>query len=201
MPVKSLRRGPSAGGAPADFLNRSNAVDVYVDGATGAVVVGSGASGTTTATTYVGSGMVSATAATLAVTSALHNGKTIVLNRAAGVTVTLPAATGTGARFRFSIATALSAATHVIKVANATDYMRGVIVSKDDGSASSVISWATANSGSVATESDTLTMDGSTQGGNIGDIIEIEDIASAVFRVSGFTKSSGTEATPFSAGV
>jgi len=32
MPIKSLRRGPSAGGAPADFLNRPNAVDVYPSG-------------------------------------------------------------------------------------------------------------------------------------------------------------------------
>lgn len=145
--------------------------------------------------------ITSATAATLAVTQAAHDGRTIVLNRAGGVTVTLPTATGSGARFRFTIGTALSAASHVIQVADGTDYMRGGLVSKDDGSASTVIAWATSNSGTLATESDTITLDGSTKGGLLGDLIEIEDIGTDLWRVSGFTKSSGTEATPFSAAV
>jgi hypothetical protein len=40
--------------------------------------------------------VVNATAATLTVTAALHANKTITLNRAGGIAVTLPDATGTG---------------------------------------------------------------------------------------------------------
>jgi hypothetical protein len=145
--------------------------------------------------------VISATAATLALTAALHAGRVVQLNRAAGITVTLPAATGTGNIYRLSIATALSAASHVIAVVDGTDFMRGLILSKDDGTASSVIAWATANSGTLATESDTITLDGSTKGGNLGDLIELEDIATDTWRVTGFTKSSGSEVTPFSAAV
>lgn len=50
MPTKNIQRGPSAGGAPAGFINGGNANDVYVDGATDQLVVGTGASGSSSQT-------------------------------------------------------------------------------------------------------------------------------------------------------
>src|SRR6266853_2927937 len=47
MPNKNIRRGPAAGGAPSDFINRPTANDIYVDGSTDIVTVGTGTSGTT----------------------------------------------------------------------------------------------------------------------------------------------------------
>src|SRR5882672_8625156 len=50
MPVKSLRRGPSAGGNPVDFKSRPTANDVYVDGSTDVLVFSTGTSGTSSKT-------------------------------------------------------------------------------------------------------------------------------------------------------
>jgi len=138
---------------------------------------------------------------TAALTAALHAGKTVVLNLATGFVTTLPAATGTGNSYLIYVGISASGGSYVIQVASGTDIMRGIVVSKDDGTSSSVISWATANTGTTATESDTVTLDGSTKGGLIGDCFEFTDIAAGVWAVQGFTKSSGTEATPFSAAV
>jgi len=54
--------------------------------------------------------LVTITDATLAVTQALHEGKLVVLDRAGGVAVTLPAATGSGARYRFFVKTTFTTA-------------------------------------------------------------------------------------------
>ena len=54
---------------------------------------------------HMHSGIVNATAATLTVTKDLHSGQTVTLNRAGGVAVTLPAATGTGCVYRFVVGT------------------------------------------------------------------------------------------------
>jgi hypothetical protein len=48
---------------------------------------------------------------------------------------------------------------------------------------------------------DTITWNGTTTGGYVGDMIEIEDIASGLFQVKVLGKATGTEATPFSAAV
>lgn len=143
----------------------------------------------------------SATTSTLTVTASAHAGRTVVLNRAGGIAVTLPAATGTGNKYKFIVGTALSAASHTIAVASNTDYMRGVSIVFSDNAANAVIGWATADTGTVATESDTITLDGSTKSGYIGTTIELEDIATAVFVVRITGKATGTEATPFSVAV
>lgn len=143
----------------------------------------------------------SATAATLTVTAAAHAGRTIVLNRAGGITVTLPAATGTGNKYKFIVGTALSAASHVIAVASNTDYMRGVSIVFSDNAANAVIGWATADTGTVATESDTITLDGSTTGGLKGAFVRLRDVATNLWQVSVVSDASGTEASPFSATV
>ena len=138
--------------------------------------------------------LVSATAATLAVTAAAHDGKVIVLNRAAGVTVTLPAATGSGAVFRFVVGTAVTSNSDIIKVADATDVVQGALVVTDqaDGSA--------ATFGTVAA-SDTISLNGGTTGGLAGGLITLIDVATNLYAVTGTVVGNGTEATPFSATV
>lgn len=148
-----------------------------------------------------GQGVVNCTAATLTVTEALHAGRTITLNLAAGIVVTLPAATGTGNKYRFVVGTTFTGAAS-IKVASGTDYMIGVATLFQDAG-DTVVGFATANTGTVATESDTITLfsAGNTTGGFKGAYVEVEDIASAVFAVKYVSDAAGTEATPFSAAV
>lgn len=139
--------------------------------------------------------VVSAAAATLAVTELAHDGKVIVLNKADGVTATLPAATGSGARFTFIVGTTVTSNGYIIKVADATDLMDGVILAADDTATPVALVWVT------AADSDTITLDGSTKGGLIGDRVELVDIATNQYAVHGVLKQSGTEASPFSATV
>lgn len=124
-----------------------------------------------------------------------HDGRTLLLDRAAGVAVTLPKATGSGAKYKFRIKTLATSNNYIIKVGNTTDIMQGVIMALSDGS-DAVLGWET------AADSDTITLNRTTQGtAKVGHVIEVEDIASGVYAVSGMISQSGTEATPFSAGV
>lgn len=122
--------------------------------------------------------------------------KTIVLDRAAGITVTLPAllATGSGKKVRFFVKTTASGGNYVIQVANATDIIQGVIIQRGDDAASL--------GGFITTgTSDTITLNGGTQGGFAGDFLELQDVGANIWAVRGSTQATGAEATPFSAAV
>lgn len=137
--------------------------------------------------------ITNATAATLAITEADHEGQTITLNRAGGIAVTLPAATGGGAKYRFIVGTTFTSA-GTIKVANSSDVMTGTAVLFQDAG-DTVVGFAT---GATA---DTVTLDGSTTGGLKGAHVVLEDIAANLWFVHYVSDASGTEATPFSATV
>jgi hypothetical protein len=130
------------------------------------------------------------TSATLSVTSS-YNGTVIPLNRAAGVTVTLPAATGSQAVYRFVLSTAVTSNSTVIQVANSTDVMAG----------SAAVGGSTGSVFSTLPASDTITMNGSTTGGLAGSFIELIDIAAGDWIVRAALVGSGSPATPFSAAV
>lgn len=137
---------------------------------------------------------VNTTATTLAVTAALHANRTVTISSAAAIAVTLPQATGTGNKYKFVMAVAATATSHTIKVANATDVMTGysfcVTTTSDN-----------AEGFKTSATSDTITLNGTTLGGVVGDIIEIEDIKTGIFSVRLSCAPTGTEATPFSATV
>lgn len=140
-------------------------------------------------------------AATKAMTP-LDVGGNFYLDRAAGITVTLPVATGSGGKIRFRILVSLTSNNYIVKVATATDYFIGIIGSLTDDATPFARAWATANTGTVGTESDTITLNLTTQGtGAKGQWLEFEDIAPNIWAVSGFVAASGAEVTPFSAGV
>jgi hypothetical protein len=139
--------------------------------------------------------IVAAAGATLAVTEALHDGKIITLDKADGMTVTLPAATGSGAVFTF-VAGILMTADCVIQVNGTpgTDIMTG----------HSFLATATETTGvlfATAADSDTITLNGSTSGGLKGNVVRVVDIASGLYWVEAVGAASGAEVTPFSAAV
>lgn len=116
------------------------------------------------------------------------------INAAAGLTLTLPAASGSGDVYRFYVGTTVTSNSVVIRVANASDTMSGLAVSAADGG-NTVNGWETAST------SDTITFDGSTTGGLVGDMVTLEDVAANKWAVQIVSSSTGTEATPFSAAV
>ena len=156
------------------------------------------ASGTLTVTGGVTGGAVNVTDATVAVTALAHAGKTIVMSRAAGVTATLPAATGTGNVYTFVIGTTATTNANIIKVANATDVMDGSVNLQQDTDVDGTLKMWRADAGD-----DTMTFAGAaTTGGIVGGYIQCTDYKAGFWSCQAFTQSGGgAEATPFSATV
>lgn len=194
--IRSITRRPTLPGYATD-----GSAPFYVDSDDNKIKVVPAGSGTTEIEILQSYAPVAVTAATLAVTKALHANKTVYLNRAAGIIATLPAATGTGDKYRFVVGATTTGAT-TISVPNTTDFMVGTALLLQD-SGDTVAGFATANTGTVATESDIITLfaTGNTTGGIKGAIVELEDVASAVWAVKYISDAAGTEVTPFSAGV
>lgn len=134
---------------------------------------------------------------TLAATEAAHEGRIIALDTLTGSVVTLPAATGSGGRYRFITTVLATSNSHVIKVANASDTMIGqVLVMPDDAATGPVIYFRAGGT------DDTITLNRSTTGSTaLSDHFELIDIAANKWFVAGVTSATGTEATPFSATV
>lgn len=135
--------------------------------------------------------------------TAADNGKVILLDTAAGSVVTLPAATGSGITYRFLVTVIATSNSHKVQVANATDFMIGIATTVSDDAPPTVKGFAAANSGTVATNSDTITLNRTTTGSTVvGESFTLTDIVSATWQVRDFlTASTGTEATPFTAAV
>lgn len=129
----------------------------------------------------------------LSLTVTSHDGKTINLDTLTGSTVTLPAATGSGARFRFVISVLATSNSHVIITSPLTDFMQGIIMTMSDDAGAPVKAYA----GQATTN--TITLNRTTTGCvSLGEVIEVDDFAAGMWQVFGFTSSTGTEATPFS---
>ena len=138
--------------------------------------------------------LVTVDSATATVTSAAHSGRTVLLDRAAGQALTLPAATGSGNSYKFFVATTITSNSTTIKVADATDVMAGMaIVANDGGNTASIFE--------TAADSDTITFNGGTTGGIKGAVVELQDVAANLWSVVVRTAATDTEATPFSATV
>lgn len=142
--------------------------------------------------------------ATLTLTAALHRGKTIALNAIAGSVVTLPAATGTGDRYNFLVSVLATSNSHIVQVASATDFMVGLVLGSRIDAGNAVLGFAAANSGTVATNSDTITLNRTTTGSvSVGEHFTLIDVATATWEVSDalLSATGAAFATPFSAAV
>lgn len=138
---------------------------------------------------------VAVTSSTVTLSHDTHAGRLVVLNRAAGIAVTLPAATGTGDVYRLHVLATFTGAS-TIKVASASDEMQGnAVLFADSG--------ATVVGFSAVDNDDTIDMFGTSNstGGLFGAHYVLEDIASGYWRVEVISDAGGTEATPFSATV
>ena len=136
--------------------------------------------------------------ATDAVTVTEHAGRTLLLGEVGGnalVTLTLPVATGSGATYKF-IVSVTNTSNYVIAVPDANNTIDGVMLYLDeDGTAVTAFPTVAA--------SDTITLNGTTTGGVLGDYLEIVDIAADQYHVRGVMRvpAGSNPVTPFSAAV
>lgn len=173
---------------PTSMVNRLMGLEAFTDALSlpaGTTIGGSTVDPTNALVT------VPAATTTLTVTQALHAGKTILLASTAGLAITPPAATGTGAAYRICFTATISGGnvTWDAKAGNASDVFYGWLQTYKATTFTPYI---------TASNSNLLTFDGTTRGGIKGDMIEIRDVATNVWIVSGFTNQTGTIATPFS---
>jgi hypothetical protein len=122
-----------------------------------------------------------------------HESRMIIMGGAgAARTFTLPAATGSGSIYTFVVG-AVNTSNYLIKTAAGTDTFDGSIINGDSDTAGACRMW------SPAATDDTITLNGTTTGGSsIGDWVEVQDIATNQWAVTGVTTGTGTVATPFS---
>lgn len=140
----------------------------------------------------VSSRVVNATSSTLTVTEAAHDKKIIVLDRAAGIAVTLPAASA-GLEFEFIVKTTFTGAASIKSVASA-DIMIGQALLGND-SDNTVVAWQSL----AASTNDTIDLFGTANstGGIAGQRIRILGLATNLWHVDITGDAAGTEATPF----
>jgi len=118
-----------------------------------------------------------------------HGGKMVVGNAAAGLTISLPAATGSGVEFEIVVGTTITSNAFII-AADGTDIIQGVLGVATDAGGVNIPTGAT---------TDYITMNGSTTGGVKGSRVVVKDAADGMWIVSGALISTGAEATPFAA--
>jgi hypothetical protein len=123
-----------------------------------------------------------------------HSEVVNTINAAAGLTLTLPAASGSGDTYLFYVGTTVTSNDVIIRVANASDTMSGLAMLAQDAADTAVVF-------ETAASSDTITLNGSTKGGIVGDSITLTDVAANKWSVMVSGSATGTEATPFSAAV
>lgn len=137
---------------------------------------------------------VNVTTAAVQLVSQTHANKVVTLNKADGVTLTLPVATGSGDVYRILVLTAITSVGAIIKVPDAASTMVGNAMVLQDGGDTMVGFEA----GSTA---DTVTLNGSTTGGLAGHLVTLTDVAANKWLVESVGAATGVEASPFSATV
>lgn len=134
-------------------------------------------------------------AATTVLTAALHANRTLLMGAAgAPLTFTLPAATGSGNRYRF-VVSVVNTSNYLVKASAGTMLFKGMVVGQSvtDSATDAARTWVPG-----ATD-DTVTLNGTTTGGTaIGNWIEFEDCSATLWAVRGLVTQSGAEATMFS---
>ena len=137
-------------------------------------------------------GIETITDATVSITDDAHVGSRVILSRAAGVTVTLPAATGSGNRYEFIVGVTPTSNAHVINTASTSDLYYGNALYGADGGDTTVMFAADGS------DDDSISLNGTTTGGIKGARVVLDDIATNAWAVHIVSDASGTEATPFS---
>ena len=124
-------------------------------------------------------------------TPARHAGTTCVLNLAAGFTVTLPAATGSGMKYR--LINGIAGNAYIVAVTGNDTFVGGVFINDVGDSAA-----ATADFYRPASTDNKITMLTAAGGGAVGDFLEFEDIVADKWAVFGVFQTATDPATPFS---
>lgn len=121
-------------------------------------------------------------------TPANNAGRVNILNSAAGFNTAMSAATGSGNVYDFFVGTTVTTGSMTI-TSNGTDLINGAALQVSGASTACFFTGAS---------NTTITFNGSTKGGFIGDQVRMVDVSTAVWQINVVTKVTGVAATPFS---
>lgn len=134
----------------------------------------------------------------LSVTAAAHANRTLLFDTAAGTAFVLPAATGSGVKFRFVVSVAPTSNQHRI-TCTGDDRFAGVIHVLDRDAAAQTAYFA-----AVGTDNDRIDMPFANleKGGQVGDWIEVQDVKADFWAVTGSLQcvAGQNPASPFATG-
>ena len=131
----------------------------------------------------------------IALTNALHVGRTLLLDAVAGGQVDLPAATGSGDKYNAIVKTSLTSASWVFRTNVATgDVFKGGVEIDDTGDTAALAAAAFFPAGA---SDEVLTLAFSATLGTVGAYVEFTDIATGVWAVRGYLGGSLDPATPW----
>lgn len=137
-----------------------------------------------------GGAVINTTASALGLTQVLHGNRAVTISSATPIAITLPTSSGSGTKYRLVVMVAATATQHTIKIGTTGEVFQGVVFNK---------STTTTTTGYAATATDnTLTLNGTTTGGVVGDEYELTDIKTGFWQLRGLTAASGAAATPLS---
>lgn len=147
-----------------------------------------------TRTCDISARVVTTTATALSLTITQHADRVVLVNTNSTVanTITLPVATGSGAKYTIINNIAQTQGTLVVAASGTLDTLTGVALIGDTTA-------ETAGAFLTSATSDKLSMNLTTTGGLGGDQVELLDGAANVWTVRATLTGSGTLATPFSA--
>lgn len=125
-----------------------------------------------------------------------ESGSLVVLDKADGITITLPtyaSAGKPGMFFDFMVSVTSTSVGYKIITGAGTELMVGSILNCDTDTSDTVAIWKSL----VGTSNISINLNGSTKGGIKGDTIRVTNLNSTTWQVTGVTNGTGVVATPF----
>lgn len=124
-----------------------------------------------------------------------ESGSTVLLDKADGITVTLPAGCRAGTFFEFNVTVSSTSVGYKVITGAGTELLTGAIVNCDTDTSDAVAIWKAL----VGSSYISFTLGGSdtTKGGLKGDRVRVVKLNSTTWSVEGVTLGTGTVATPF----
>jgi hypothetical protein len=144
---------------------------------------------------WSGIGQPFARSLTASATLALEDAsRPVIVNAAAGLTITLPTATGSGKTFRIFVGTLLTSSSIIVDVAGSDKFYGGVLINDTGDTTAATADYFPAVGGSSVH----LTLAQTAGAGKIGDWLEVTDVAALAWSVKGVLNGELDPTTPWS---
>lgn len=124
--------------------------------------------------------------------SEFYSGSLVLLDRAAGIVFTLPAACAIGTTYTFLATTAVTSNAYKVITGAGTELLIGGYTNVDTDSSNAVAVFTANGSTHIA-----VSMNGTTTGGHVGTTLTFTKATSTQWEVTGMVQGSGTVATAF----